>query len=240
MGETRIWERQPGEPERAFAQFLLYLESGDGRTIAEAYRKWWHIRNKHKIEQGLVRDERQIQPPQVWYTTFRDWNWEKRARAYDIHVRQSRIDAEREDEDRLRKEARDNRRNLLNASLGTLAKSLEVMNKMLEKHEQEPVPLELGQLMQANMALVKELRTEFGDDPKAKVELSGPDGGPLVVANIDQIREERWKLATEALLAAEAPPSRPSPVSEKDNKNKDKGETAGESGAVAEGGDRDE
>lgn len=202
MGDLKQWERQPGEPERTYSQFLLYLECGETRKIADAYRKWWRNRNKHKGAEELERLEPKIMPPSGWYTHSGQWDWVKRAQAYDIWVRQSRIDEEREEEERLRREARANRRNLLNASLGTLAKGLEVMNDILAKHAQAPAQIDLGELMQANMMLVKELRTEYGDDPKSKLEISGPNDGPVVLASIDQIREERWRMAAEAMAQA--------------------------------------
>ena len=201
MDDIKPWERQAGENDREYTHFLAYLGCGEGRTLTNAYREYWRNRNKHKPQAWVEEKISKIYPYPTYYTLAERMNWKKRAAAYDIFQRESRLARERADEERLRTEARDNRRNLLNGSLGTLATALNVMNRMLEKHEDEPVPLEIGSLMRASTELVRELRTEFGDNPKTKIELTGAEGGPVQMS-IEDVRAKRLADAQEAMAVA--------------------------------------
>ena len=76
----RVWDRQPGETAPAFSAFTTYLDLGEGRTVAAAYRL-------HRGKPPTVR------PSGRFVAWARAHDWHARADAYDLHVRRERIAA---------------------------------------------------------------------------------------------------------------------------------------------------
>jgi hypothetical protein len=84
MTMTHVWERQDGEPDKAFAAFVTYRDAGRARSLDAVGRLVHGDRTGRKRgSTGRVR---------AWSTT---WRWTERARAYDLHL------------DRLAREARE-------------------------------------------------------------------------------------------------------------------------------------
>jgi hypothetical protein len=67
LAPAEIWLRRPGESNRAFAQFTLYLELGKNRSVAQVSRQC------RKNVSHLYRISRRFE-------------WEKRCDAWDQHV----------------------------------------------------------------------------------------------------------------------------------------------------------
>lgn len=71
------WEKQPDEPNEAFAQFLIYLGLGPERTLQAAYQIY--ISDKHPGMHNAV-------VPVSFKNTAKTWDWERRAVAFNTHV----------------------------------------------------------------------------------------------------------------------------------------------------------
>ncbi len=72
------WERQPGEPARAFAAFAVYRDCGGRRSLAEACRRFY----------GDGGSTAKVRCLERWSAT---WRWVERAGAWDAELdRQSR------------------------------------------------------------------------------------------------------------------------------------------------------
>lgn len=65
--DISMWERQPKEPEKAFAAFVTYRDAGEDRTIASAAALAGKWRNQA-------------------YRWSKGWRWRERALAYDRHL----------------------------------------------------------------------------------------------------------------------------------------------------------
>lgn len=77
-GVKRIeaWEQQPGEPDKAFGRFQVYLQLGPTRTLAEAARTAGGRSSGGGYAFGGN-----------WSRYCREWNWRDRAQAWDIRQR---------------------------------------------------------------------------------------------------------------------------------------------------------
>jgi hypothetical protein len=104
------WEQWPGEPSLWYGRFRTYLELGFGRNMGLAYRR-------HPD------DGSPFQTYQTWLDKARLWAWWDRAKAWDVHVVQSR-EAE-EDAERLL--ARAQRRALINVAALKLEDAVEAL-----------------------------------------------------------------------------------------------------------------
>lgn len=68
----RIWEQQEGEPNEAYARFLVYRNLGVSRSLDAAHA----IATKSKKKQASGQ----------WTDDSAKWNWVERASAWDIDV----------------------------------------------------------------------------------------------------------------------------------------------------------
>lgn len=138
-----VWEIREGETDFWYSRFLIYLNLGPTRTLAEAWRI--HCKEEDK-DPGKVASPR-------WYEQSREWNWPERARVYDQYRRA--IVRVQEEEDR--KLARDERRRVLRG----------VGDKVLELvQDWDPNQEELGsnQVIEVLEFFLKQSRQEYGDD----------------------------------------------------------------------------
>ena len=68
-----IWEQQEGEPNEAYARFLVYRNLGITRTLEKAYNSQYA--NNRKKSQSISG---------TWTGDATKWNWSERASAWDI------------------------------------------------------------------------------------------------------------------------------------------------------------
>ncbi len=74
MAESKaIWEQQEGEPNEAYARFLVYRNLGVGRTLATAY-------------QSATNSKKSLNISGTWTDDSAKWSWRERASAWDIEV----------------------------------------------------------------------------------------------------------------------------------------------------------
>lgn len=67
---VEAWERQPGEPGKAYAKFTIYRDLGSARSIPKA----------------LAKMGKPSANPGYWQTIAARWNWTARCESYDAHV----------------------------------------------------------------------------------------------------------------------------------------------------------
>jgi len=100
----QLWDRLPGEPERAFRAFTLFRDAAAARHVSDVGAK--------------------LSPPctrqNVWRWSFR-WRWEERAAAYDVE--QDRLHRDQMARDRVEMNRRHLRVGMLMQSLGVRALS---------------------------------------------------------------------------------------------------------------------
>lgn len=73
---TQIWEQWEGEPDTWFTRFDVYRLLGPLRTIEAA----WKQINTSGIRKGK-------RPSKFWYSYAKEFEWKKRAEAWDQHLR---------------------------------------------------------------------------------------------------------------------------------------------------------
>jgi hypothetical protein len=67
------WERREGE-DRWYSRFLLYRDMGASRSLLGAI---------HLEEAKKSKEKQSISPPGAWSNAFKQWDWKKRAQAWD-------------------------------------------------------------------------------------------------------------------------------------------------------------
>lgn len=80
----RPWDRQDGEPAKWYARFLLYLELGPGRALAEVYTDVQEKAGKRGSGSG---PRGRLRPNGSWKKIARQYRWCERAMAWDIEQR---------------------------------------------------------------------------------------------------------------------------------------------------------
>lgn len=70
------WDQLEGEPDAAYARFLLYRGLGRGRSIDAAYLA---------VASEAPKSAKKRRAPGSWDADSRTWMWESRANAWDIH-----------------------------------------------------------------------------------------------------------------------------------------------------------
>lgn len=70
--EKRAWEQREGEPNEAYARFLVYRNLGVTRTLDRAYRAFVGNRRKSSERSG------------TWQENATRFNWSERASDWDI------------------------------------------------------------------------------------------------------------------------------------------------------------
>lgn len=83
-----VWEQWPGEPDDWYANFLVYLALGSGRSIDRAW-KITSVKNQ-KTDAAVSGEEVDIIVPgkasSTWWGTASKWKWEQRAQRYDVYT----------------------------------------------------------------------------------------------------------------------------------------------------------
>lgn len=156
--ELAPWERQPHEPALWFGRFAVYRDLGPARSVMEAWRIDKHRRGNTSKAKS---------PNNSWYTRAMEWEWDKRATAYDAYMdhqkllaRQEEIRLKREAEAEAREESRQQRRQILTGFLGKLAQSLNAF---------EADDATLNELTRATQMVVEQLRAEYNDLPTQRI-----------------------------------------------------------------------
>jgi hypothetical protein len=84
-----LWDQQPGEPDTYYADFLLYLALGRGRSIDKAYKA--KCVNMQVPKAGVYEPlpaKNVIVPAKASASFWRmasQWKWEDRAAKYDVY-----------------------------------------------------------------------------------------------------------------------------------------------------------
>jgi hypothetical protein len=73
-----LWDQQEGEPDAAYAHFLIYRNLGPGRSLDAAYVTANPAARRSKTQQGRAAGN--------WGAESSRWHWVERADAYDVHV----------------------------------------------------------------------------------------------------------------------------------------------------------
>lgn len=74
------WGQQEGEPDDAFARFLLYRGLGPGRSVQAAYN--YYVRTFRNAQPST----KTLPVPGHWGEESSRWGWVDRAYAWDVHV----------------------------------------------------------------------------------------------------------------------------------------------------------
>jgi hypothetical protein len=77
VGDRKPWDQVPGEPDRWFARFQLYLELGVTRTL-----------NATAAAAGRQERGAPLVASSEWSHSARRWHWRIRAHAWDVHQRE--------------------------------------------------------------------------------------------------------------------------------------------------------
>jgi hypothetical protein len=86
-----LWDRFPEEPSVWFDRFdTFYRPVGPGRTLTEAYKGWY--KQNHG---GQAPSRAGYQ--QDWKAAFDQWEWKRRAEAWDTELHRQQIEAERDE-----------------------------------------------------------------------------------------------------------------------------------------------
>lgn len=141
------WDRRPGEPGLWWGRFLLYRDLGPKRAIRETYQRDREARGRRRSEQISG----------AWYRAAVQWEWKKRADAWDVAERE-RLEEERE---ALRLEDRAARIEILKAARFKLVQALDKL---------KPEDASWTEVYSGLKMVNGELRAEHDDEPKQRVE----------------------------------------------------------------------
>jgi len=84
MGMTSrrpVWEQRDGEPDAAYAHFLVYRDLGPARSLDAAYAAW---RRLGPAGPAAERRETPALSPANWHRESKQWSWGDRADAWDL------------------------------------------------------------------------------------------------------------------------------------------------------------
>jgi hypothetical protein len=73
------WQQVEGEPAGAFTRFQVYLSLGPARSLRAAYRQY--LEGNGRQPKG---NKKQHRLPGCWGKDAARWNWQARARAFDL------------------------------------------------------------------------------------------------------------------------------------------------------------
>jgi hypothetical protein len=103
---ANLWERQPGEPDKAFAAFVAYRDAGRARSLDAVGRLVHGAQTGRKRgSTGRVR---------AWSSR---WRWVERAQAYDLHLDRLARGAREEEVRRLQEKHKLQLRHLFNQAI---------------------------------------------------------------------------------------------------------------------------
>jgi hypothetical protein len=89
MTETKPYHRQEGEPNLWYDRFHKFMRMGAGRSLARCYQE---ISNAERSRQGRPLLPSTASCPGTWRQRAREFDWERRAEAWDKEQR--RLDLE--------------------------------------------------------------------------------------------------------------------------------------------------
>jgi len=177
-----VWEKRPGEGERAFAAFTIYRNLGPQRSLS-------------KVAQAVAKS---LPLMKRW---SRRWRWSVRASAWDAHLH--KVD----DNERRRavKDACARHVNLAQALQHRVTLQLKALQERDKRQPEVPVQdLTAGDMARWLETGVRIERLGLGL-PTSNHSVEGPDGGPLQVDAIQgarkRLREKLRPLAAEAAAA---------------------------------------
>jgi len=75
--QKKPWEQLSGEPDAAYTRFLIYRNLGPARSLDAAYRAFVG-------SSATKRAKTQAKANGQWTKDSAQWNWDERARAWDI------------------------------------------------------------------------------------------------------------------------------------------------------------
>jgi hypothetical protein len=129
------WERQEGEPSKAFAGFEGYRMLGPDRSLQAAWEKYC-------TRPGTLRERRQADReearhyPGYWAAWARKWEWRERAAAWDEEVaalaRDRELDRELQTRMAEQEEDRRQRQLLLEEARGARTAGRQLLRKLLQ------------------------------------------------------------------------------------------------------------
>lgn len=76
--EQEAWARQENEDTLWYERFLVFLRMGPSRSL---------LGSVHLEEEQKSAEKRSSSVPGAWYDASKQWNWRKRAEAYDDYRR---------------------------------------------------------------------------------------------------------------------------------------------------------
>lgn len=135
--EVMPWEQQPREPRIAYACFCVYRDLGTDRSLTKAYREAIARRERESsIPSRRVGSTRNRATGQ-WHTWSRQWEWEKRAQAWDNHLDRMRRDALEGEHLEYLREHMTRRRKLATVMQNTAIQMLTIANRELSKQDDQ-------------------------------------------------------------------------------------------------------
>ena len=82
--ESKLYERQFGEPNLWYARLVHFMEMGPGRSLDGCYRE---VMNAERAAKGRERLHSGARCPAAWRKRAKEFDWWARAEAYDAHLR---------------------------------------------------------------------------------------------------------------------------------------------------------
>lgn len=174
-GSSEIWERQRDaegqlEPVLWWRRFEGYRLMGPGRSFSALY-------DEYRAQKGAPK-RNGTGIPASWRKRAKEWSWTGRAEAWDVHEAVRECQEREEEGRRNREQARETRRQLLSAGHNLLART---MLPYLGKQGATPDAQTAARLLRTIVYYNADSRSEYGDLPATALQVSGPDGGPVVV-----------------------------------------------------------
>jgi chromatin segregation and condensation protein Rec8/ScpA/Scc1 (kleisin family) len=153
--EKREWDRQPGESSRAYAQFCLYRDMGQERSLRKLAAGGKPAANLRQLEHWSSR-----------------WKWVHRCQKYDDYLAY---------QDRLRHEKEREQMNDRHAKIAVLGQNIIVreMESLLAKAQSggaQMTPADVARLMDVTVRVERLARGE----PSESHEVTGPGHGPVL------------------------------------------------------------
>lgn len=147
MNTLNPWDQQPEEPDRWFGVFERFRLAGPKRSLLAVYN----------AERAQKNKDTSVSVPGVWSKNRQKWQWDSRARAWDLHL----IDEERKRDADEREKARKSRKLTIRALTALLGRTIEATGG--KEGGATLDPKELKDIAQAAATIMRESRLEFGE-----------------------------------------------------------------------------
>jgi hypothetical protein len=195
---SNVWDRQENEPLRWYARYEVFRLRGPGRSFLGAYNQW-RVENGKKVSTGT---------PVCWQEAAKKWRWKERAEAWDL----SELEIRRQQEEQRWRERRIEQKDKeWAAAQGLLEKANQMMQALrvartVVEDEGRTIIIEPVDWGPSDLARFLDLFSKLGrlsaemETEKRKEEITGKDGGPIVVE--DSLTPEERKRRLAALLAS--------------------------------------